>query len=152
MALTFERYDTDSAIVARLTDLRAKGFSFESSCGNADSSAGFSPVVIAYKGQEIVKIRHYAMTAPYCDKPVHANQLASNLIDQIEPSYNDYLTPERAIAYVEETFAGSFDSILDCDMSEDCGQIVAMVKVMSKGTIQHAHIWQTGKTEIYGEL
>lgn len=144
--MQFERHATESDILARIKVLRAQGFSFDAS--NEQTDSGFSPCIIAYCGRDTIRVCFYRMQSPWHAKRTEAFNHAESIIDASKPAT---LSRDSAIAYVQSTFAGSFDSILDCELIEDCGMTIAIVRVANCDVISRADIWlESGK--LYGEL
>lgn len=143
--MRFERHETESAIVARVNELRAKGFTID--CSVESDGAGYSPVILAYNDNESYRIAFYVMTAPLAFKRTEARAMAETIAAKTD------LTAESAIAYVEKTFAGSFDRVIDCELIEDCGLVIAIVRVQCGDVICRADVWRDVEScKLYGEL
>ena len=143
--MQFERHETESTIVARVNELRAKGFEID--CTVELNGVGYSPVILADNGDEFVRIAFNMMQAPIAFKRTEARAMAETIASKTD------LTAESAIAYVENTFADSFDKVIDCELIEDCGLVIAIVRVQCGNVICRADVWRDVESaKLYGEL
>jgi hypothetical protein len=81
-AMRFERHETETEILNRVTELSLKGFDFDANNEIGDNGVGFYPVIRAFKGDEYIRIAFFRMTAKTFEKRTQAYNHAQGIIGE----------------------------------------------------------------------